>query len=113
MREMLTATATVSGMGMGKKIALITDGRFSGASRGACMGHVSPEAASGGPIGLLKTGDIISIDIPGKRLDVKLSDEELEARRREWSAPEPRVKEGYLARYARLVASAAKGAIVE
>ena len=113
MREMLTATATVSGMGMGKDIALITDGRFSGASRGACIGHVSPESASGGPIGLLRDGDIISIDIPGKRLDVKLSDEELAARRAEWTAPEPRVKEGYLARYARMVSSAAKGAIVE
>ena len=113
MREMLTATATVSGMGMGKYVALITDGRFSGASRGACVGHVSPEAASGGPIGLLREGDIISIDIPGKRLDVKLSDEELAARRAEWKAPEPRVKEGYLARYARMVSSASTGAIVE
>jgi len=113
MREMLTATATVVGMGMGKDIALITDGRFSGASRGACIGHVSPESASGGPIGLLKDGDIISIDIPGKRLDVKLSDEELAARRKEWNAPEPRVKEGYLARYARMVSSASTGAIVE
>jgi len=113
MREMLTATATVVGMGMGKDIALITDGRFSGASRGACIGHVSPESASGGPIGLLKDGDIISIGIPGKRLDVKLSDEELAARRKEWNAPEPRVKEGYLARYARMVSSASTGAIVE
>ncbi|MCX6345795.1 MAG: dihydroxy-acid dehydratase [Armatimonadetes bacterium] len=113
MREMLTATAAVCGMGMGKDIALITDGRFSGASRGACIGHVSPEAASGGPIGFLKDGDIISIDIPNKRMDVKLSDEELAARRAEWKAPEPRVKEGYLARYARCVSSAAKGAIVE
>ena len=113
MREMLTATATVSGMGMGKDIALITDGRFSGASRGACIGHISPEAASGGPIGLLKEGDIISIDIPGKRLDVKLSDEELAARRAEWKAPQPRVKEGYLARYARMVSSASTGAIIE
>lgn len=113
MREMLTATATVSGMGMGKDIALITDGRFSGASRGACIGHISPEAASGGPIGLLKEGDIISIDIPGKRLDVKLSDEELAQRRAEWKAPEPRVKEGYLARYARMVSSASTGAIIE
>jgi len=113
MREMLTATATVIGMGMGKEIALITDGRFSGASRGVCVGHVSPEAASGGPIGLLRDGDIIRIDIPGKRIDVKLSDEELADRRAEWKAPEPRVKEGYLARYARMVASAAKGAIVE
>ena len=113
MREMLTATATVSGMGMGKYVALITDGRFSGASRGACIGHVSPEAASGGTIGLLKDGDIISIDIPGKRIDVKLSDEELAMRRAEWKAPEPRVKGGYLARYARMVSSAATGAIVE
>ncbi|MCL5102946.1 MAG: dihydroxy-acid dehydratase [Armatimonadetes bacterium] len=113
MREMLTATATVVGLGMGKDVALITDGRFSGASRGACIGHVSPEAASGGPIGLLKDGDTILIDIPNKRMDVKLSDTELEARRREWKAPEPRVKEGYLARYARSVSSSAKGAIVE
>jgi dihydroxy-acid dehydratase len=113
MREMLTATATVVGLGMGKDVALITDGRFSGASRGACIGHVSPEAASGGPIGLLKDGDIIKIDIPGKRMDVVLSDDELEARRKEWTAPESRAKEGYLARYARTVASAAKGAIVE
>ncbi|MEN6356074.1 MAG: dihydroxy-acid dehydratase [Armatimonadota bacterium] len=113
MREMLTATATVVGLGMGKDVALITDGRFSGASRGACIGHVSPEAASGGPIGLLKDGDIIKIDIPGKRMDVVLSDDELEARRKEWTAPELRIKEGYLARYARTVASAAKGAIVE
>ncbi|MCE5324220.1 dihydroxy-acid dehydratase [bacterium] len=113
MREMLTATATVVGLGMGKDVALITDGRFSGASRGACIGHVSPEGASGGPIGLLKDGDIIKIDIPGKRMDVMLSDDELEARRKGWEAPEPRAKEGYLARYARTVASAAKGAIVE
>lgn len=113
MREMLTATAAVSGMGVEKDVALITDGRFSGASRGLCVGHVSPEAASGGPIGLLKDGDIIRIDIPGKRMDVKLSDDELAKRRAEWKAPEPRVKEGYLARYARLVSSAAKGAIVE
>ncbi len=113
MREMLTATATVCGMGMGKDIALITDGRFSGASRGACIGHVSPEAASGGTIGLVKDGDIISIDIPGKRIEVKLSDDELAKRRAEWTAPEPRAKGGYLARYARMVSSAAKGAIVE
>jgi dihydroxy-acid dehydratase len=113
MREMLTATATVVGLGMGKDVALITDGRFSGASRGACIGHVSPEAASGGPIGLLKDGDIIKINIPNKTMDVVLSDDELAARRREWTAPEPRVKEGYLARYARSVSSAAKGAIVE
>ena len=113
MREMLTATATVVGLGMGKDVALITDGRFSGASRGACIGHVSPEAASGGPIGLVRDGDIISIDIPGKRMDVKLSDEELAARRAQWKAPAPRVTEGCLVRYARNVSSAAKGAIVE
>ncbi len=113
MREMLTATAAVVGLGLGKDVALITDGRFSGASRGACIGHVSPEAASGGPIGLVKDGDIISIDIPNKRMDVKLSDDELAARRARWKAPEPRVTEGYLVRYARSVASAAKGAIVE
>ena len=113
MREMLTATAIVSGMGMETEVALITDGRFSGASRGASIGHVSPEAASGGPIGLLRDGDIIRIDIPGKRMDVIISDDELETRRRKWTEPEPRVSEGYLVRYARLVSSAAKGAIVE
>jgi dihydroxy-acid dehydratase len=113
MREMLTGTAAVTGMGMEKDVALITDGRFSGASRGLCVGHVSPEAASGGPIGLLRDGDTIVIDLPNKTMNVKLSDAELEARRKEWKAPEPRVKEGYLARYARLVSSAAKGAVVE
>ena len=113
MREMLTATAAVTGMGMETQVALITDGRFSGASRGLCVGHVSPESASGGPIGLVAEGDVIRIDIPNKRMDVKLSDEEVAARRKGWKAPEPRVKEGYLARYARSVASAAKGAIVE
>jgi len=113
MREMLTATAAVSGMGMEKDVALITDGRFSGASRGLCVGHVSPESASGGAIGLLRNGDIIVIDLPRKRMDVKLSDAELDARRRDWKAPEPRVKQGYLLRYARMVSSAAKGAIVE
>ncbi len=113
MREMLVATATVSGMGMRKHIALITDGRFSGASKGVCMGHVSPEAAAGGPIGLLKDGDIIKIDIPNKRLDVKLSDGDLQARRKQWTPRQPSVNEGYLARYAKHVSSAAKGAIIE
>jgi len=113
MREMLTATATVSGMGMGKDIALITDGRFSGATRGAAIGHVSPEAASGGVIGLLKDGDKIVIDIAGRTMNVDLSDEEIAARRAEWIAPEPRVKKGYLSRYAKMVSSAAKGAIIE
>lgn len=113
MREMLTATAAVSGMGAEKDVALITDGRFSGASRGLCIGHVSPESAAGGPIGLLRPGDPIRIDLNARRMDVLISDKELEERKKAWKAPEPRVKEGYLARYARSVSSAAKGAIVE
>lgn len=113
MREMLTATATVSGMGMGKDVALITDGRFSGATRGAAIGHVSPEAASGGMIGLLQDGDRIIIDIPQRKMDVVLSEDEIAKRRENWIEPEPRVKTGYLSRYARLVSSADKGAIVE
>jgi dihydroxy-acid dehydratase len=113
MREMLMATATVSGLGWGKDVALITDGRFSGATRGAAIGHVSPEAAEGGPIGLLRDGDIIKIDIPNRRLDVELSNEELAQRCAEWKAPEPQVKSGCLARYARMVSSAGKGAVVE
>ena len=113
MREMLVATATVSGMGWGKDVALITDGRFSGATRGAAIGHVSPEAAEGGPIGLLRDGDLIRIDIPNKRLDVELSDGELVRRRAVWKAPEPRIKNGYLARYSKAVSSASEGAVVK
>ena len=113
MREMLTPTATVVGMGLDKDVALITDGRFSGASRGGCIGHVAPEAALGGNIALIKDGDIIDIDIPGKQINVRLSDEELAARKKSWTAPEPRVKSGYLVRYAKSVTSAGKGAIVE
>jgi dihydroxy-acid dehydratase len=113
MREMLMPTATVSGLGWGKDVALITDGRFSGASRGACIGHISPEAAEGGPIGLLKDGDIIKIDMPARTLNVDLSDDELINRRAEWKAPEPTVKTGYLARYARMVSSANTGAVVK
>lgn len=110
MREMLTATAAITGMGMETQVALMTDGRFSGASRGLCVGHVSPEAASGGPIGLLKEGDRIRFDIPNKRLDVLISAEELESRRHVWKRRKPIA--GYLARYASLVSSAAKGAVV-
>ena len=113
MREMLFPTASVVGMGMEKDVALITDGRFSGASRGCCIGHVSPEAAEGGNIALIRDGDIIDIDIPGKQINVRLSEEELAARRKAWTAPEPRVKSGYLARYARCVTSAGTGAIVK
>ena len=113
MREMLTPTATVVGMGMGKEVGLITDGRFSGASRGCCVGHVSPEAALGGNIALIQDGDIIDIDIPGKTINVRISEEELAERRKSWIAPEPRVKSGYLARYAKCVTSAGMGAVVK
>ena len=113
MREMLQATAAVAGMGLDSSVALITDGRFSGATRGASIGHVSPEAAEGGVIGLLEDGDIISIDINNAKLDVKLSDEVLEERRKNFKPLEPKIKEGYLARYAKLVSSAAEGAILK
>ncbi|MDO8586464.1 MAG: dihydroxy-acid dehydratase [Armatimonadota bacterium] len=112
MREMLTATAAITGMGMETEVALLTDGRFSGASRGLCVGHVSPEAASGGPIGLLRDGDVIRIDISKKRMDVQIDEAELENRRRQWTPREPNVKDGYLARYAKNVSSAGKGAVV-
>lgn len=113
MREMLQATAAVAGMGLDTSVALITDGRFSGATRGASIGHVSPEAADGGPIGLVKDGDIISIDIENAKLEIKVSDEELAERRKNFKPLEPKVKEGYLARYAKLVSSAAEGAILK
>lgn len=110
MREMLTPTSTLAGMGLDKTVALITDGRFSGASRGASIGHVSPEAAEGGTIGLIRENDIIEIDIPNRRLDVRLNEADLNSRRREWSAPEPKIVKGYMARYARMVSSASTGA---
>jgi len=113
MREMLGPTSAIAGMGLDKDVALITDGRFSGATRGASIGHVSPEAAVGGPIAAVRDGDIITINIPEGKLDVNLSDEEISNRLKEWKAPEPRIKKGYLARYARLVSSADKGAILE
>ena len=113
MREMLGPTSAIAGMGLDKDVALITDGRFSGASRGASIGHVSPEAADGGPIAAVRDGDIITINIPEGKLDVNLSQQEIEERMRAWKAPEPRIKKGYLARYARLVSSADKGAILE
>ena len=112
MREMLNPTSAICGMGLGESVALITDGRFSGATRGAAIGHVSPEAAAGGPIALVKEGDIIAINIKECRVELKVSDEELAARRAAWVCPEPRVKTGYLARYAKLVSSADKGAIL-
>ncbi len=112
MREMLQPTSAVVGMGLDKEVALITDGRFSGATRGASIGHVSPEAMAGGPMAILQEGDIIEIDIPRRRLDVKLSEAEIKARLAKWKAPRPKIEHGYLARYARLVTSANTGAIL-
>lgn len=112
MREMLNPTSAIAGMGLGSSVALITDGRFSGASRGASIGHVSPEAAVGGPIALVEEGDIISIDIPGLSLNVKVSDEELAKRKEKWQPKEKEVS-GYLARYAKMVTSGNRGAVLE
>jgi dihydroxy-acid dehydratase len=113
MREMLSPTASIAGMGLSESVALITDGRFSGATRGPCIGHVSPEAATGGAIGLVKDGDIIEIDVPNRKLGVKLSDEELAKRAKSWKPKEPSVKMGYLSRYAQLVQPASKGAVLK
>ncbi len=113
MREMLNPTSAIAGMGLGSSVALITDGRFSGASRGASIGHVSPEAAVGGPIALIEEGDIIAIDIPANTINVKVSDEEMTKRKEAWTPKEPKVKTGYLARYASMVTSADKGAILQ
>ncbi len=113
MREMLNPTSAIAGMGLGSSVALITDGRFSGASRGASIGHVSPEAAVGGPIALIEEGDIIKIDIPNNKLDFVISDEELEARRAKWQPREPKITTGYLKRYAELVTSGNRGAVLE
>ena len=113
MREMLNPTSAIAGMGLGSTVALITDGRFSGASRGASIGHVSPEAALGGPIALVEEGDLIAIDIPNMTLDLKVSDEVLAARKAAWKPREPKVTTGYLARYASMVTSGNRGAILE
>ena len=112
MREMLNPTSVLAGMGLDKDVALLTDGRFSGATRGACIGHISPEAREGGNIALIQDGDIIEIDIPNRTLNVKLSEEELAERKANWVCPPPKVKSGYLARYAALVTSAATGAVL-
>ena len=112
MREMLNPTSAICGMGLGESVALITDGRFSGATRGAAIGHVSPEAAAGGNIALVEEGDIIKIDIKNCEVTLCVSNEELEARRAAWVCPEPRIKTGYIARYAKLVTSADKGAVL-
>lgn len=110
MREMLNPTSAICGMGLGESVALITDGRFSGATRGASIGHISPEAAEGGIIALVEEGDRIAIDIPNCTIELKVSEEVLAERRARWVCPEPRIKTGYLARYARMVSSAAEGA---
>ncbi len=113
MREMLNPTSAIAGMGLDKDVALITDGRFSGATRGASIGHVSPEAASGGPIGLVEEGDLISINIPEHTIQLLVDDATLAERKAKWVCPEPKIKTGYLARYAKMVSSADKGAILE
>lgn len=110
MQEMLNPTAVISGRGL--KVALITDGRFSGASRGACIGHISPEAMAGGPIAFIEDGDLIDIDIPNRKLELRVSDEELAKRKAVWVKPEPKIKTGYLSRYAKLTTSASRGAVV-
>lgn len=113
MREMLNPTSAIAGMGLGDSVALITDGRFSGASRGASIGHVSPEAAVGGPIALVEEGNIIKIDIPNNSLNVDISDEEMAARKAKWQPREPKIKDGYLLRYAALVTSGNRGAVLD
>lgn len=113
MREMLNPTSAIIGSGLGSSVALITDGRFSGATRGAAIGHVSPEAAVGGPVALVEEGDKIRIDIPGHRIEVLVSDEELARRRAAWTPRKPRITTGYLARYAKLVSSGMSGAVLE
>jgi len=113
MPEMLSPTSAIIGMGLGKSVALITDGRFSGGTQGACLGHVSPEAAVGGPIGLIKEGDTIYIDIPAKSIQLEIEDDELERRRRDWHPPEPNITTGYIARYAKQVTSGSTGAVLK
>jgi dihydroxy-acid dehydratase len=113
MREMLTPTSVIAGMGLDKDVALITDGRFSGATRGASIGHISPEAASGGPIAIVREGDIIDIDIPKKSINVRLSDQEIAKRLQSLKTPKPKITTGYMSRYAHLVSSADRGAVFE
>ena len=113
MPEMLTPTSAIMGLGLGESVALITDGRFSGGTRGACIGHVSPEAAEGGPIAVLKNGDIVSVDIPGKKLNVALSEKEIKNRLKVLPKFDLKIKKGYLARYAQMVTSASTGAVLK
>ena len=113
MPEMLSPTSAIIGMGLGKSVALLTDGRFSGGTQGACLGHISPEAAEGGPIGLVKEGDIIAIDIPAKKIELRVDDAELQHRRKKWQPPKPTITSGYVARYAKLVTSGSTGAVLK
>jgi dihydroxy-acid dehydratase len=113
MREMLSPTSAISGMGLGESVVLLTDGRFSGGTRGPCIGHISPEAAEGGPIGIVRNGDKIALDIPGRTLTIKLSNAEIKKRLAKWKPREPKIKSGWLARYAKVVTSANTGAIVK
>jgi dihydroxy-acid dehydratase len=111
MPEMLTPTSILAGRGLDTNCALITDGRFSGGTRGLCIGHVSPEAAEGGPIAFVKNGDKIEIDLTKKTIDLHVNKEEMAKRKKAWKRPQPKIKEGYMARYAKLVTSAASGAV--
>jgi dihydroxy-acid dehydratase len=111
MQEMLSPTAAIIGLGLGRDVALITDGRFSGGTQGAAIGHVSPEAAAGGPIALIREGDLIEIDIPRKKLSLQVSREELARRRKSWKPQPPKIKSGYAYRYAQLVTSGSAGAV--
>jgi len=113
MREMLAPTSTIAGMGLSESVALITDGRFSGGTRGPCIGHVSPEAAEGGPIAILRNGDIIEIDIPKRKLNVKLTSNEIHQRLKAWRRPKPKIRKGYLTRYIALAQSADKGGVLK
>jgi len=113
MREMLSLTSMLKGMPIGAEVALLTDGRFSGGTRGLCIGHVSPESAEGGPIGLIRDGDIVCIDLAERKLDVELDAAELRSRRAQWTAPRPRYTRGWLSRYAAMVTNAGRGAVLE
>lgn len=113
MPEMLSITSAIVGRGLGESVVLVTDGRFSGATRGLMLGHVSPEAARGGPIALVRDGDMIAIDVDARTLELEVGDDELATRRSAWTQPEPRVSRGVLARYARVVSSASRGAVLE
>ena len=113
MPEMLSPTSAIIGMGLGNSVALITDGRFSGGTQGACVGHVSPEAAEGGPIAFLKEGDMVTVDIKGKALSFDIGDDEMAKRKEGWQPPEPKITKGYVARYAKMVTSGSTGAVLK